>query len=44
MQTFLVAQQQVNKPDSQQQLNQILLALPIPTRRSNGGTTRSFAK
>ncbi|WP_313351817.1 hypothetical protein [Exiguobacterium sp.] len=37
LQTFLAAQQQVNKPDSQQQLNQILLALPVQIVEATAG-------
>lgn len=37
LQTFLSAQQQVNKPDSQQQLNQILLALPVQLIEATAG-------
>ncbi|WP_214807665.1 hypothetical protein [Exiguobacterium sp. s144] len=37
LQTFLAAQQQVNKPDSQQQLNQILLALPVQLVEATAG-------
>ncbi|WP_313289174.1 hypothetical protein [Exiguobacterium sp.] len=37
LQTFLTAQQQVNKPDSQQQLNQILLALPVQLVEATAG-------
>ncbi|MGI1804487.1 hypothetical protein ACRPK8_02035 [Exiguobacterium sp. TDN 0502] len=37
LQTFLTTQQQVNKPDSQQQLNQILLALPVQLVEATAG-------
>lgn len=37
LQTFLATQQQVNKPDSQQQLNQILLALPVQLVEATAG-------
>ncbi|NTY10474.1 hypothetical protein EXW93_12800 [Exiguobacterium sp. JMULE1] len=37
LQSFLTTQQQINKPDNQQQLNQILLSLPVQIVEATAG-------